>query len=107
MSIRNLSQHRGVPFLHHFYLLPIALCPNPKGTREREMVASSKAPLEVWGQEGLTERDVARNQKHKVFEDSFDAKQIYHRTFLLQEINYINLSCIRGRWKLVEHWEFR
>lgn len=37
--------------------------------------------------EGLTERDVAKGQKHKVFEDSFDAKTIYHRNFLLQKIN--------------------
>jgi hypothetical protein len=44
-------------------------------------------------------------QKHKVFEDSFDAKPIYNRSFLLQKINYIHLNCIRGKWKLVEHWE--
>lgn len=55
--------------------------------------------------EGLTERDVAKGQKHKVFEDSFDAKPIYHRAFLLQKINYIHLNCVRGKWKLVEHWE--
>lgn len=55
--------------------------------------------------EGLTQRDVGRGQKHKVFEDSFDAKPIYHREFLLQKINYIHLNCVRGKWKLVEHWE--
>jgi hypothetical protein len=31
--------------------------------------------------EGLTDKDVARGQKHKVFEDSFDAKPIYNRSF--------------------------
>ena len=55
--------------------------------------------------EGLTERDVKKGQKHKVFEDSFDAKPIYHRNFLIQKINYIHLNCVRGKWKLVEHWE--
>ncbi len=55
--------------------------------------------------EGLTQRNVAKGQKHKVFEDSFDAKPIYHRAFLLQKINYIHLNCVRGKWKLVEHWE--
>jgi len=55
--------------------------------------------------EGLTERDVAKGQKHKVFEDSFDAKPVYHRAFLMQKINYIHLNCIRGKWKLAEHWE--
>ena len=55
--------------------------------------------------EGLTEKDVAKGQKHKVFEDSFDAKPIYHRKFLLQKINYIHLNCVRGKWRLAEHWE--
>jgi hypothetical protein len=47
--------------------------------------------------EGLTERDVAKGQKHKGFEDGFDAKPIYHRNFLLQKINYIHLNCVRGK----------
>jgi len=55
--------------------------------------------------EGLTERDVAKGQKHKVFADCFDAKPIYHRKFLLQKIHYIHLNCVRGKWKLAEHWE--
>ena len=55
--------------------------------------------------EVLTERDLKKGQKHKVFEDSFDAKPIYHRDFLLQKINYIHVNCVRGKWKLVEHWE--
>ena len=29
--------------------------------------------------EGLTERDIKKGQKNKVFEDSFNAKPIYHR----------------------------
>ena len=55
--------------------------------------------------EGLIERDVKKGQKHKVFEDSFDAKPIYHRDFLLQKINYIHFNCVRGKWKLAEYWE--
>ncbi len=51
--------------------------------------------------EGLTERDIIKGQKHKVFEDSFDAKPIYHRKFILQKINYIHMSCVRGKWNLV------
>ena len=55
--------------------------------------------------EGLTVKDVAKGQKHKEFEDSFDAKPIYHRKFLLQKINYIHLKGVRGAWKLAAHWE--
>jgi len=43
---------------------------------------------------------------HKVFEDSFDAKPVYHRQFLLQEKQSIHLNCVRGKWRLVEHWEY-
>ena len=53
--------------------------------------------------EGLTEREVAKGQKHKVFEESFDAMPIYHRKFLLQKINYIHLNSVRGKWKLADH----
>ena len=40
-----------------------------------------------------------------MFEDSFDAKPIYHRDILLQKINYIHLNLVRGKWRLIEHWE--
>jgi REP element-mobilizing transposase RayT len=53
--------------------------------------------------EGLTEKDLKKNQLHKVFEGSFDAKPLYHRAFLLQKINYIHLNPVRGKWKLCEH----
>jgi len=55
--------------------------------------------------EGLRERDVKKGQLHKVFEDSFDAKPIYHRQFLIQKINYIHLNPVRGKWQLTDHWE--
>jgi REP element-mobilizing transposase RayT len=56
-------------------------------------------------QEGLTAKQIEKGQKHKVFEESFDAKPVYHRDFLLQKLQYIHLNPVRGKWKLVEHWE--
>ncbi len=53
----------------------------------------------------MTERNVAKGQKHKVFEDSFDARTMYNSKFLLQKINYIHLNFGRGKWNLAEHWE--
>ena len=55
--------------------------------------------------EGLSDKHINKGQLHKVFEDSFDAKPIYHRDFLLQKINYIHLNPVRGNWKLAEQWE--
>ncbi len=34
-----------------------------------------------------------------------DAKPVHHRKFLVQKINYIHLNPVRGKWKLLEHWE--
>jgi putative transposase len=56
-------------------------------------------------QEGLTAKQIEKGQHHQVFEESFDAKPIYHRNFLMQKLQYIHLNPVRGKWKLVEHWE--
>jgi hypothetical protein len=56
-------------------------------------------------QEGLSAIQLEKGQRHIVFEESFDAKPIYHRAFLLQKINYIHLNPVRGKWKLADHWE--
>ncbi len=56
-------------------------------------------------QEGLTSKQIEKGQNHRVFEESFDAKPVYHRDFLLQKLHYIHLNPVRGKWKLVEHWE--
>ncbi|HXL56696.1 MAG TPA: transposase [Chitinophagaceae bacterium] len=53
---------------------------------------------------GLSEREKKKGQLHKVFKDSFDAKPIYIKPFLLQKIQYIHLNPGRGKWKLVEDW---
>jgi len=71
----------------------------------KRLEAKGLSKILIQLKDGLTERDITKGQKHKVFEDSFDAKPIYHRQFLLQKIQYIHLNCVRGKWKLVEHWE--
>jgi hypothetical protein len=54
--------------------------------------------------DGVTEREKKKGQLHKVFKDSFDAKPIYTRKFLLQKINYIHLNPVKGKWKLISDW---
>ena len=56
-------------------------------------------------QEGLSAKQIEKGQHHRVFEKSFDAKPVYHRGFLLQKLQYIHQNRVRGKWKLVEHWE--
>jgi REP element-mobilizing transposase RayT len=50
----------------------------------------------------LTERERKKGQQHKVFKDSFDAKEIITQKFLLQKINYIHNNPVSGKWMLAK-----
>jgi REP element-mobilizing transposase RayT len=45
-----------------------------------------------------------KGQRHRVFEDSFDAKPIYTKEFLYQKIDYIHHNPVRGKWQLVDDY---
>jgi hypothetical protein len=53
---------------------------------------------------GMSEGEKKKGQLHKVFRDSFDAKPIYTRKFLLQKIQYIHFNPVKGEWKLANDW---
>ena len=48
----------------------------------------------------LTQREINKGQKHKVFKDSFDAKPIYSDKFLFQKLDYIHGNPVNGNWTL-------
>jgi hypothetical protein len=50
--------------------------------------------------EGVSKKQPGKGQRHKVFEESFDAKPVYHRKFPAQKINYIHLNLYgeNGDW---------
>ena len=50
----------------------------------------------------ITDREIKKGQKHKVFEESFDAKPIFSEPFLEQKVNYIHMNPVRGKWNLAE-----
>lgn len=52
----------------------------------------------------VTDKEKKKGQLHKVFEESFDAKSIDNRKFLLQKLNYIHLNPVRGNYKLINDW---
>ena len=52
----------------------------------------------------VTEKEKSKGQKHKVVEESFDAKSIDNQKFFLQKLNYIHLNPVRGNYKLVSDW---
>ena len=54
--------------------------------------------------DALTETEIAKGQKHRVFEESFDAKPIYSEPFFFQKLDYIHHNPVSGRWKLVDDY---
>lgn len=44
--------------------------------------------------------ELAKGQRHKVFEQSFDAKAVYSLDFLYQKLDYIHHNPVRGKWNL-------
>jgi hypothetical protein len=55
-------------------------------------------------QNAVKEKEKAKGQIHKAFEESFDAKTIDNKKFFLQKLNYIHLNPVRGNYKLVTDW---
>ena len=48
----------------------------------------------------VNETDRAKGQLHAVFEPSFDWKECYSKSFILQKLNYIHENPCRGIWRL-------
>ena len=54
--------------------------------------------------DAVTKREKKKAQRHKVFEEAFDAKGINSEKFLLQKLNYIHRNPVSGRWNLVKDY---
>ena len=52
--------------------------------------------------DAVTKREKKKAQRHRVFEESFDAKGINSEKFLLQKLNYIHRNPVSGRWNLAK-----
>ncbi len=50
---------------------------------------------------GVSKQERKKGQIHKVFEDSFDAKECYTKEFIYQKLDYIHHNPVRGKWQLV------
>lgn len=42
-----------------------------------------------------------KGQRHKVFEESFDAKECFSNEFVYQKLNYMHKNPVSKRWQLV------
>ncbi len=50
---------------------------------------------------GVKKRESKKGQVHKVFEDSFDAKDCHSTEFILQKLNYMHHNPVSKKWQLV------
>jgi hypothetical protein len=50
---------------------------------------------------GVKKREAKKGQIHKVFEDSFDAKECYSEEFIFQKLSYIHHNPVSKKWNLV------
>ena len=50
---------------------------------------------------GLTNQEIKKGQKHKVFKSSFDCKEIMHIQMLQIKLDYIHKNQCQGKWNLV------
>ena len=50
----------------------------------------------------LTQREINKGQKHRVFKDSFDAKPIYADKFLFQKLEYTHGNPVNRKWTLAK-----
>jgi REP element-mobilizing transposase RayT len=79
------------------------------GNGKRFMAYEIIKRLEESGREELLDvlhgdvkkREAKKGQIHKVFEDSFDAKQCYSEEFIFQKLDYIHHNPVSKKWNLV------
>jgi hypothetical protein len=50
---------------------------------------------------GVKKRERKKGQIHKVFEDSFDAKECHSTEFIFQKLEYMHRNPVSKRWQLV------
>jgi len=50
---------------------------------------------------GVKKKEKKKGQIHKVFEESFDAKECFSEKFIYQKLSYIHLNPISKKWNLV------
>ena len=82
------------------------------GNGKRFMAYEIVARLKQLGREDLVELmknsvkalSKVRNKKHKVFEPSFDCKEVVTEKFIRQKLNYMHKNPVSGKWKLVEDY---
>src|SRR5690242_18549502 len=52
----------------------------------------------------VKKNEAKKGQRHKVFEESFDAKECRSREFIKQKLDYIHKNPVSKRWKLVDDY---
>jgi len=54
--------------------------------------------------DSVKEKERKKGQRHKVFEDSFDAKEYYANEFVYQKLDYMHKNPVSKKWQLVNEF---
>jgi len=53
-------------------------------------------------QDGVKQRERKKGQRHRVFEESFDAKECFSLAFIEQKLTYMHYNPVSGKWMLAD-----
>jgi REP element-mobilizing transposase RayT len=67
----------------------------------KRLEAAKENDMLDWLQSCLKKKEKDKGQRHKVFEDSFDAKECLSMEFILQKLFYIHHNPVSNKWSLV------
>jgi REP element-mobilizing transposase RayT len=67
----------------------------------KRLEAAKENDMLAWLQSCLKKKEKDKGQRHKVFEDSFDAKECLSMEFILQKLFYIHHNPVSKKWNLV------
>lgn len=70
--------------------------------KELEVKQEESLLQELFHSTSIREKD--KGQKHKVFKDSFDAKELLSTNMLITKLEYMHRNPCQGRWNLVDNF---
>lgn len=68
----------------------------------KRLTSTSQRDLLQKLESGVKEREKRKGQIHRVFEESFDAKQCSTTSFIYQKLDYIHNNATSGKWMLAK-----
>ena len=70
----------------------------------KRLESAGREEVLLYLEEAVTRREKRKGQKHKVFNESFDAKECVSKAFCYQKLDYIHFNPVRNKWNLAQDY---